>query len=768
MRLIRLALLILVSGLSGLNAQSTGIDQPFNFVAPPTGGKFIEWYGKLGRSYFIQVSDATDHLNKWNWATVIERGNDEWISYEVDSTAEKAFFRLQYTDQTATNLDNADFDGDGLSNLQEITPSNYAQTNPLDPDTDHDGTNDLDEWYNQSNPTDPNSGGTPPGSDAGGAGNGSGGTGGNASGETGGSGNATSPLDDIKLVYRGVNYNKVKWYTDNQASVELHSASLLAKFAAKISGDTLGIKVAPYYTGSPDNETISAHPDSQTATSDYQKIYTYSASSPPTSTDTADSAFTINDASSELHGMFVDLVPLGDDLSTWKEAGKNYFRLGGSAQYTDMGADPLWSTSRSTAQYQFGIRADTTSIDVRHFKRDFLQVLTRQNEFTGLFTQSLANPPLISRIFDIDTGKKYSQYENINTPESEITGEYGVNKNLALVPVRIGDNVTATGIDITSRDTATSDIGHQPYYWIMAPAGKDRQEHRKNCNNAMQFKIPLPNGTRLKISCEGATPSPAIISPREDSEPTVAWHGVANESSEPTLVFKVGTEELVVDLPIRVKVMKNRTVKVKVHLVARDLGGGVGADPDPTMIPTKAELETYLNTLYAYQINTWFDVTIAPTTLVVPFNTDMTIGPEAHATDQATIAGLSGNLSESHINVFIIGKNGDLNGDSGATTSSQATCWILGRHSANNKYKTKDDLMATVGHEMGHVFFGDGHPNGSFTAQGVAPLLGTDHVKRLMCFGPLSNSSSRLIVKAEWDAAEIWLKKAENRLSMDP
>lgn len=151
----RLSLFLLL-GLTSLNAQDNGIDQSFNFIAPPTGGKFVEWYCKLGRTYFIQVSDPSDHLSKWKWAPVIERGNDENISYEVDGTAEKGFFRLQYTDQTAADPDNAEFDGDRISNIDEITPDSTTgiQTNPLDPDTDHDGLTDKFERDHGLDPND--------------------------------------------------------------------------------------------------------------------------------------------------------------------------------------------------------------------------------------------------------------------------------------------------------------------------------------------------------------------------------------------------------------------------------------------------------------------------------------------------------------------------------------------------------------------------------------------------------------------------------------
>lgn len=105
------------------------------------GDKFLRWYGHEGRTYFLQIADPNDPLNKWVWAPVIESGNDEEISYEVDGTANKAFYRLQFTDIETTDPDNDDFDWDGITNLVEITT---YQTNPLSIDTDGDGL--PDDW----------------------------------------------------------------------------------------------------------------------------------------------------------------------------------------------------------------------------------------------------------------------------------------------------------------------------------------------------------------------------------------------------------------------------------------------------------------------------------------------------------------------------------------------------------------------------------------------------------------------------------------------
>lgn len=132
-----------------LPAQQNGIDQDSGIIIVPGGDNLLRWHGHAGRSYFIQVSDQNDPLGKWNWAPLIEAGNDEEISHEIGTTAGRAFFRLKYTSLTPgpnETLDTADFDQDGISNFSEIVPplplSASDATDPLDPDTDHDGLKD--------------------------------------------------------------------------------------------------------------------------------------------------------------------------------------------------------------------------------------------------------------------------------------------------------------------------------------------------------------------------------------------------------------------------------------------------------------------------------------------------------------------------------------------------------------------------------------------------------------------------------------------------
>jgi hypothetical protein len=117
--------------------------------------KFLRWHGQADRTYFIQVSDPNDHLRKWTWAPIIESGNDEDISYEVDGTADKGFFRLWFSDQLTDDPDGDDFDYDGLTNWDEV---NTHQTNPLKWDSDDDGLPDWWEIEHGLNPNDDGSG----------------------------------------------------------------------------------------------------------------------------------------------------------------------------------------------------------------------------------------------------------------------------------------------------------------------------------------------------------------------------------------------------------------------------------------------------------------------------------------------------------------------------------------------------------------------------------------------------------------------------------
>jgi hypothetical protein len=107
----------------------------------------FNWAGIAGRTYFIQYSHD---LQSWAYFPTIQSGTGQQLNWTFDSTASKFFVRLRYTDQETYNPLYDDFDGDWISNWEEI---NYYQTDPFKTDTENDGLSDGEEvYYYASNP----------------------------------------------------------------------------------------------------------------------------------------------------------------------------------------------------------------------------------------------------------------------------------------------------------------------------------------------------------------------------------------------------------------------------------------------------------------------------------------------------------------------------------------------------------------------------------------------------------------------------------------
>ncbi len=380
-------------------------------------------------------------------------------------------------------------------------------------------------------------------------------------------------------------------------------------------------------------------------------------------------------------------------------------------------------------------------------------------------------------------------------------------KKATLVPVDIDDNTFATGVDDVFITADEGSGGYQDKFWIMAPAGGPTDE--------MRFRIPLNPAINLEITSDHATPTPATTSLSDaDPGPIVGWAGTGAETIDNITVFKIGTapEEEIVELPILVKTMKKRTVKVALHPVASVIAGK--ADNTPDLLPTKAQLEAKLNRIFRDQINVTFDVTpltvepiafdVATATSNPPFTFNSTTTPIPRPAPTAgdgiilfrnwltPEAGLivANRPGDYDIHVFVVGggspiycyqvgQNLGMDFESAALglTNVEAGanyCIVDGDRDAKSYnlngvpigpsllpgQRTLDHVIWTICHEIGHVMLGAGHPDESDnpTYGGVAPLPGTDRTKRLMCSGPNANLNSILLVKSEWDKAEEWLK----------
>lgn len=104
-----------------------------SFTKAATGGYDFSWDGVAGRTYFLQQSQD---LSTWLFFPVELQGIAAQQVWWFDTDSDRLFLRLLYTDDPYTS----DFDGDGLSNLFEVTWG----YDPLKNDTDGDGTKDGD------------------------------------------------------------------------------------------------------------------------------------------------------------------------------------------------------------------------------------------------------------------------------------------------------------------------------------------------------------------------------------------------------------------------------------------------------------------------------------------------------------------------------------------------------------------------------------------------------------------------------------------------
>ena len=97
-----------------------------------TGVYTFGWWGRYGRTYFIQHSDDLIH---WSYFPVIETGLDQPIQWGFTSTGNRFFVRLRYTDIPTYNPFTADFDSDGVGNYNELMQG----TDPLSAQMDANG-----------------------------------------------------------------------------------------------------------------------------------------------------------------------------------------------------------------------------------------------------------------------------------------------------------------------------------------------------------------------------------------------------------------------------------------------------------------------------------------------------------------------------------------------------------------------------------------------------------------------------------------------------
>lgn len=151
-------LLLLVASFSYAYGEAIGENHGLRFVKEGDQ-KHLRWFGREGRTYFVQKSLPAGGLSAWEWLPVIRLGNNSQMSFEVEESSTRAFYRLQFTDHVAINPYQQDYDQDGLSNWSEVS---VHQTNPLDWDYDQDRISDGWEVQYALDPNDANDAGLDP------------------------------------------------------------------------------------------------------------------------------------------------------------------------------------------------------------------------------------------------------------------------------------------------------------------------------------------------------------------------------------------------------------------------------------------------------------------------------------------------------------------------------------------------------------------------------------------------------------------------------
>ncbi len=803
---------LLLAPVLQLSAQSPGVDQGSELLIVPPDDKLLCWEGHPGRTYFIQISIGSEPLVEWHWMPVIDSGTGVAISYEVDGTSARGFYRLHYTDEPCppgVTLEEWDADGDGRSNEEEV--SGTPQSHPLKFSTSDTGLPDGWAVAHGLDPNDSTIGGlqfgetgitnihafesgiqahpnaTPTNLDGDNAEN-----------------DADADPNDIIINWKPVPVPRFAMIELNVESPEqLHLDDLYEDgtilLSRKEDSDTIGRVVIdrqqavhPFLAGNVPPEGGFAgfgpvlvegkvpgfhYPAGSIGYADslWDPV---AATFTPWSTPAGDhdnlrderGGLTV--LTNFLASEFIHFTPGGSRLpgddpgSTRARIEKNgnvvsergYWRKNPStgafgdrahlAEETTVHSATIVESQTGGAQTRtWNLVAGTGGVSVSEDGGGFqkakgelgkvrIDAVTQQgwaldkanrrirandmwHPLTSLF--GTPAPEEVDILEMMDTGLAVARIRKTSSPAETL---------VLLVPVDIDDNSFATGVDETSIKAAPTDLGYQENYWIMAPSGND--PNGNPCSNEMIFKIPASPSTELEITYPGgpppATPTPGTLG-LSPTGSACAWHGESQATTEtPAAVWKMGVAgqpRTEVNLPVAVKTMKRRTVRVVVWPVNRLGVPGLFSD-EANRNAFKDNLRTTLDQIFAFQINAWFDVTIGQNK-----EFDYLDGGGDGSSDPYTLRHgskekdmIDQNRDPSFdINVFLIDNvvyTGDSSDPEGYTLlGSSYPEGFPGAEGRENSvianmsalHTGGSDRLHTIAHEIGHLLLGEGHPN---------------------------------------------------------
>ena len=122
---------------------STDLGEGARIVKESSNTYTFRWWGQTGRTYFVRSSPD---LFTWVWLTDIVSGAGKIVTPPIgfSTTSDRYFMRLKYTNQLTDDPANSDFDGDGVSNADELSRNLDPLTDASNRDLDGDGL--PDDW----------------------------------------------------------------------------------------------------------------------------------------------------------------------------------------------------------------------------------------------------------------------------------------------------------------------------------------------------------------------------------------------------------------------------------------------------------------------------------------------------------------------------------------------------------------------------------------------------------------------------------------------
>jgi hypothetical protein len=372
-------------------------------------------------------------------------------------------------------------------------------------------------------------------------------------------------------------------------------------------------------------------------------------------------------------------------------------------------------------------------------------------------------------------------------------------------PVILSEDEPYTGLDEQSLRALTGESGALKEYWTMVPAGAG--------DTKFYIQSAACTTTPITLTGEGLTFTPATIT---QPKQLVSVSAAAGNTIDKAITMKIGDVQSI-STPFKAKVMKPRVVKISILPTGYTAPQGTyqGVNISCGTLPTAAVIKAELDKIFQPQINVTFDVYVRPEIFreldIATSNNflegDERIGPpwlykinQINAGDKKfdlayDVNSVPGEADSpistreslaveknrsfeegSHLKIYILAGYDEFNiinyelenysvnnmlpGILGIAVPQDNVCYMLAKILQDEPTQA-GKFLQVMAHEIGHHFFGSGHP-GNSSSPGVAGLLGSQQYKRLMYQNISSKPAPNIMrqcVKGEWDKAEKWLEK---------